>query len=76
MSGSKLSCSFCGKDKNRVRMLISAPAEVDARKSMICNECVGVCVSILREERQQSGSDRLKVERNELNWLERLLKRN
>jgi hypothetical protein len=37
-------CSFCGKSARQVRKLISGP---DVR---ICNECVGLCVSILDEE--------------------------
>lgn len=39
-----LRCSFCGKQQNRVRKLIAGP------NVYICDECVGVCNSILDEE--------------------------
>jgi len=38
-------CSFCGKSEHEVRRLITM-----ARIAAICNECVGVCSEILREE--------------------------
>jgi len=37
-------CSFCGKTQQEVRKLIAGPAVY------ICNECVGLCEDILREE--------------------------
>ena len=40
----KLKCSFCGKPQNRVRKLIAGPGDY------ICDECIGVCTSILDDE--------------------------
>jgi len=37
-------CSFCGKPQNMVARLIAG------RNVMICNECVELCSTILREE--------------------------
>ena len=39
-----LKCSFCGKPQNRVRKLIAGPGVY------ICDECIGVCNSILEDE--------------------------
>ena len=39
-----LKCSFCGKPQNRVRKLIAGPGVY------ICDECIGVCSSILEDE--------------------------
>ena len=38
-----LKCSFCGKPQNRVRKLIAGPGVY------ICDECIGVCTSILED---------------------------
>ena len=38
-------CSFCGKNQNQVRRLISGPNGV-----YICDECVDVCSEIMEEE--------------------------
>jgi ATP-dependent protease Clp ATPase subunit len=37
-------CSFCGKSQHEVRTLIAGPTV------FICNECVGLCKRILRQE--------------------------
>jgi ATP-dependent protease Clp ATPase subunit len=37
-------CSFCGKSEQEVRKLITMAV------AAICNECVSVCVLVLREE--------------------------
>lgn len=39
-----LKCSFCGKPQGKVRKLIAGPGVY------ICDECVGICASILEEE--------------------------
>ena len=39
-----LKCSFCGKPQGRVRKLIAGPGVY------ICDECIGVCTSILEDE--------------------------
>jgi ATP-dependent Clp protease ATP-binding subunit ClpX len=43
-----LSCSFCGKHQNEVKKLIAGPTV------FICNECIGLCTDILREESTKS----------------------
>jgi DNA-binding XRE family transcriptional regulator len=37
-------CSFCGKTQAEVAKFLAGPAV------LICNECVGLCVQILRED--------------------------
>lgn len=44
-----LYCSFCGKSQHEVRKLIAGPTV------FICNECVELCMDIIREE-DKSGS--------------------
>ena len=46
-----LKCSFCGKPQNRVRKLIAGPGVY------ICDECIGVCTSILESWYLRMGSD-------------------
>ncbi len=43
-SKSTLYCSFCGKSQHEVRKLIAGP------NVFICNECVELCMDIIREE--------------------------
>ena len=43
-----LCCSFCGKSQHEVKKLIAGPT------AMICNECIGVSMDILREEQKKS----------------------
>jgi len=43
-SRSTLYCSFCGKSQHEVRKLIAGPTV------FICNECVELCMDIIREE--------------------------
>ncbi|MDY3617718.1 ATP-dependent protease ATP-binding subunit ClpX [Agathobaculum sp.] len=45
-----LKCSFCGKPQSRVRKLIAGPGVY------ICDECIGVCTSILDDELDFSPS--------------------
>ncbi len=47
-----LKCSFCGKPQNRVRKLIAGPSVY------ICDECIGVCTSILDDELDFSADER------------------
>lgn len=47
--GNTLYCSFCGKSQHEVRKLIAGPTV------FICNECVELCMDIIREE-DKSGS--------------------
>ena len=39
-----LHCSFCGKSQHEVRKLIAGTT------ALVCNECVGLCSDIIREE--------------------------
>ena len=39
-----LFCSFCGKSQHEVRKLIAGPTV------FICDECVELCMDIIREE--------------------------
>ncbi len=45
------SCSFCGKERAKVRKLIAGP------KVYICNECVELCHSILEENDLQKAEN-------------------
>ncbi len=45
MIGNEVRCSFCGKNQDQVRKMISGPAGI-----FICDECVDICADILEEE--------------------------
>lgn len=45
-----LYCSFCGKSQHEVRKLIAGPTV------FVCDECVRLCMDIIREEETQGGS--------------------
>jgi len=47
-SKSTLFCSFCGKNQHEVKKLIAGPTV------FICDECVELCMDIIREESQTS----------------------
>lgn len=47
---STLFCSFCGKSQHEVKKLIAGPTV------FICDECVELCMDIIREETQASVS--------------------
>ena len=47
---STLYCSFCGKSQHEVKKLIAGPTV------FICNECVELCVDIIREESKSALS--------------------
>ncbi len=49
-SKSTLYCSFCGKSQHEVRKLIAGPTV------FICDECVELCMDIIREETRESAS--------------------
>jgi ATP-dependent Clp protease ATP-binding subunit ClpX len=48
-SKSTLYCSFCGKSQHEVRKLIAGPTV------FICDECVELCMDIIREENKTTG---------------------
>ena len=45
-----LYCSFCGKSQHEVRKLIAGPTV------FICDECVELCMDIIKEENKSSLS--------------------
>jgi len=47
-SDHNLACSFCGKNQGEVKKLIAGPTV------FICNECIGLCTDILREDNKKS----------------------
>ena len=47
-SKNTLYCSFCGKSQHEVRKLIAGPTV------FICDECVELCMEIIREENKTS----------------------
>lgn len=49
--GKLLYCSFCGKSQHEVRKLIAGPSV------FICDECVDLCIEIIREETEEAASD-------------------
>lgn len=49
-SGKILYCSFCGKSQHEVRKLIAGPSV------FICDECVGLCNDIIREELDEKAA--------------------
>ncbi|MTC25797.1 ATP-dependent protease ATP-binding subunit ClpX [Providencia alcalifaciens] len=55
--GKLLYCSFCGKSQHEVRKLIAGPSVY------ICDECVDLCLDIIREEIKELAPHR---ERSEL----------
>jgi ATP-dependent Clp protease ATP-binding subunit ClpX len=57
-----LHCSFCQKPQDAVAKLISSPG--DHARAYICDECVGVCNSILEEDRgERSPASQTKLPR-------------
>ena len=49
-SNSTLYCSFCGKSQHEVKKLIAGPTV------FICDECVELCMDIIKEEHKQNSS--------------------
>ena len=49
-AGGTLYCSFCGKSQHEVRKLIAGPTV------FICDECVRLCMDIIREEEAAPGA--------------------
>ena len=45
--GKSVSCSFCGKNQDRVNRIIAGPG------AYICNECVRLCVNILEDDLEE-----------------------
>ncbi|MGH9627065.1 MAG: ClpX C4-type zinc finger protein [Bryobacteraceae bacterium] len=48
-----LRCSFCHKAQGDVRKLISNPGEYP--RAYICDECVGVCMTIIEDDREDTS---------------------
>jgi ATP-dependent Clp protease ATP-binding subunit ClpX len=53
-SDESLRCSFCHKSQDAVAKLISSPS--DYPRAYICDECVGVCNSILEDDRSETAA--------------------
>jgi len=51
MDEKKMYCSFCGKSHDEVQKLIAGPSV------HICDECIEVCVNILKEEHEKEYGD-------------------
>jgi ATP-dependent Clp protease ATP-binding subunit ClpX len=51
-SDDSLRCSFCHKSQDAVAKLISSPS--DYPRAYICDECVGVCNSILEDDKSEA----------------------
>ena len=49
-SKTTLYCSFCGKSQHEVKKLIAGPTV------FICDECVELCMDIIKEEHKQNIS--------------------
>ncbi len=49
-NNSTLYCSFCGKSQHEVKKLIAGPTV------FICDECVELCMDIIKEEHKQNSS--------------------
>src|SRR5208337_1641692 len=49
-----LRCSFCHKTQEQVEKLISSPS--DYPRAYVCNECVGVCQTILEDEKREQAA--------------------
>lgn len=49
--GKQLNCSFCAKGQQEVRKLVAGP------QVYICNECIGLCNEIIREELHDTEGD-------------------
>ena len=49
-NSSTLYCSFCGKSQHEVKKLIAGPTV------FICDECVELCMDIIKEEHKQNSS--------------------
>jgi hypothetical protein len=57
-----LRCSFCAKEAEHVRKLIAGP------KVFICDECVEICLEILREQRREQPADAVPVSSTASTW--------
>lgn len=51
MDDKKIRCSFCGKEQDEVIKLIAGP------HVYICNECIGLCQDILKDELNTDAED-------------------
>lgn len=73
-TASELMCSFCGKNKTVVKLMITGPHGV-----CICNECVAVCEDIVADGsalkkisnrlHRYSTTMRIFFNRHDCNWL-------
>lgn len=55
-------CDFCGKHQYEVEKIITGPTLKDFGTLCICDECVGLCVDIIEEERTGEDLDALRLD--------------
>ena len=55
MARDSIRCSFCGKRQEQVNRIIAGP------NVYICNECIDLCSSILRDEMKNGGTQDLEL---------------
>ena len=55
MARDSIRCSFCGKRQEQVNRIIAGP------NVYICNECIDLCSSILRDEMKNGGPQDLEL---------------
>ncbi|HEX4997962.1 MAG TPA: ClpX C4-type zinc finger protein [Terriglobia bacterium] len=48
-------CSFCGKDRSQINLLIASGCDASPLHAFICNECVGVCREIVEDPKRRWG---------------------
>ena len=53
MARNSIRCSFCGKKEEQVGRMVAGP------NVYICNECIDLCVNILRDEMRPSGTQHM-----------------
>ena len=58
-----LFCSFCGKSQHEVRKLIAGPTV------FICDECVELCMDIIREENKVIHLPKLGMLKHQKNFI-------
>lgn len=55
-------CDFCGKSEKEVDKIIAGPKDESLGNFAICDECVGICVDILEEDRTGEDLEALRLD--------------
>ena len=66
-AGATLYCSFCSKSQHDVQKLVAGPSV------FICDECVAICIDVMRDPRNQSPGEPAKIEEFDAMPSEKLL---